>query len=1538
MTDADYFLDLSSPDPLADGIPSSVRPSTRRITKSHQDLSSFSAPRSSPRRGSRTQSPKKRTFQLNLGDDRSPQRIRVTVETADALKRDDVNRRLFPPSSPTRSARRRETITTTTVPLNDEPGTTPPRRGRQRRTSNGTPMPRGRKRAGTPIQRTSKHPRHEDDAPSSDAAVLNDASADMGADDNDEMPKSRTKPRKTPRKTPKKTPGKTPARASVPSSQVASSTTAKRRGRSRKASASNELDVTGTEPEIDSVTNSAPTLNSSIQPSLGESLDVPSDGVSSGHIENYSAHATLKAPPRRRSGIMSSLHPKTLKEPAGIGGSGGSPTYSLQGVGHDDDPMMSEDYQGMEPRSDSQSEEGEAIHDRQDTIMEASEFSMIALDSLPSFQASFHETTDAPSSDQHEMGEETSRIINETLESLRRSLQTETEEPPPAEVTVNDSRREENGNGDREDMLNQSTATENHDNGDRGLSRSSGALNPLPLSRQVLLGRGNVDDSFSTIPDSILHAATPGRLPMKLTASEEEHHAGQVSAYGDSFSEIPNDVLEAATPKPPGRMETLLRGSSADHEERHSGPRSAVRMSNTSYGSSRLPTPDETSSSNAGSKKTHEEDTEASVEPQEHMESTNRTEVPSSPPVKTRPRALDYGPSNLQRELNGAQNSQLSSSQRQSPNKTSSNQLPALEAPHPGARPSLSPIVRVGRTLQNVISDNSSPEGRESSLRSPFRGSVSSDHPRQFSVARSPSPSIRNRGVLNKSQPSRPNMERNLRRASQASLDLQDLSGLGGSKNPRTESPRGSGGLRPYDLAAPVDKPSTTSSTSIDLATNDGGSWAANGNSSRQMSDQQASSQGATHHSQNTTGIRDTGAGEMATAPSTDIDTERDDNRHDESMPDVDGDLGGNFEEHNDNDSDDDVDVWDIEASRTSPVRPETTHIAQKSSKSSKSDLPSLRRSKVPSPWRRNSRRLIYKDDIASSSQIEIEESSQSEIEEHPPVRSSQPPISQPQQDTQLPALDPEPVQKSPIQEEKPEKENTAFPNHSDDGFEEYAGPADFEEPDEDDNDLVHQEELGASERAEDGPPDLMDEEQMERDAQDELEDFYRTAAPHAQMDASERSLVAEQTIQTQTPKAQEKAAPPKPKFFNGFDILSFFSSPATLPRLKAPESKLPAPQNQPAISQPTLETRQPREPPKGLWSTGLFPSIPPNELRPNSERRSDPFSPSSALRSSDTVADTYEASVTASPASPASTLPATSAAPSTPEHQALPPIQQKRDFTPQPGQSKDSLSGPGPHVNSSSARDSDDDRDLEESSDEEESSGLTESSEYERVPPREKPSQWDRHLSPTKSSLRSPLKPAVPGRVVAFSNNTSSPSAQPQPQPQAQAKARNMLQDSDNAHNAVSPGPLRPRFEGKENQPLPPNTTQQMMKSTFANNNSLDEPNAAITETPPAQHSPAAEPVALSQTTWTRNHWTRLDELIQLRRGDPARFAQQTRRSASALLGKEVTAQGARLVLEAWHLDVVEAFRAEVGGWDDHALAKRVFALIIGAERRRAR
>ncbi|PHH65114.1 hypothetical protein CDD81_3245 [Ophiocordyceps australis] len=89
-----------------------------------------------------------------------------------------------------------------------------------------------------------------------------------------------------------------------------------------------------------------------------------------------------------------------------------------------------------------------------------------------------------------------------------------------------------------------------------------------------------------------------------------------------------------------------------------------------------------------------------------------------------------------------------------------------------------------------------------------------------------------------------------------------------------------------------------------------------------------------------------------------------------------------------------------------------------------------------------------------------------------------------------------------------------------------------------------------------------------------------------------------------------------------------------------------------------------------------------------------------------------------------------------------------------------------------------------------------------------------------------------------------------------------------------------------------------------------------------------------LSQTLWSRRHWLALDDTLQKRR--KGRFMETYERRSDFLLGRTVQSQGESLLLERWHLDCVDAFKARVGGWDESALAKRVAALIMGEERRK--
>lgn len=211
------------------------------------------------------------------------------------------------------------------------------------------------------------------------------------------------------------------------------------------------------------------------------------------------------------------------------------------------------------------------------------------------------------------------------------------------------------------------------------------------------------------------------------------------------------------------------------------------------------------------------------------------------------------------------------------------------------------------------------------------------------------------------------------------------------------------------------------------------------------------------------------------------------------------------------------------------------------------------------------------------------------------------------------------------------------------------------------------------------------------------------------------------------------------------------------------------------------------------------------------------------------------------------------------------------------------------------------------------------------------------RAASPSKSCLRSPLKPRTPGRVVEFTSSTASGVAPFQ----ANAGLQN------NANAAPAPKNIfasAPSFPGKENQPAPQSNNIDRSKQHSPMKTHIRHAQLVHQQQQNQQQQKTDSP--LSQTRWTRRHWILLDELLQTHRRGALEFelrhasalmASPRRRSSSRLLGKQVTSQGESMVLEQWHLDVVDAFAKEAGGgWPEDGLAKRLFALIVGEERRR--
>jgi hypothetical protein len=112
-----------------------------------------------------------------------------------------------------------------------------------------------------------------------------------------------------------------------------------------------------------------------------------------------------------------------------------------------------------------------------------------------------------------------------------------------------------------------------------------------------------------------------------------------------------------------------------------------------------------------------------------------------------------------------------------------------------------------------------------------------------------------------------------------------------------------------------------------------------------------------------------------------------------------------------------------------------------------------------------------------------------------------------------------------------------------------------------------------------------------------------------------------------------------------------------------------------------------------------------------------------------------------------------------------------------------------------------------------------------------------------------------------------------------------------------------------------------------------------AFVSSSPMPSSPPERP--LSSIIWSKDHWRLLDEIVQSWKPDKnspnteQRRRRNSTRVISKLLGKTVTSQGESMRLEQWHLEAVDEFRGHVPGWQEKIIAMRVFALLVGEERR---
>ena len=761
MADDDVF---SSPDPLNNSLDSSL---SRPVTRSQQSQRFVSLGRSS--------SPRKQTFELEVGDQKSPQKLFVTVESEQSAPR--ISRRLFTSPSPTPLIRRRERITTTTVALKgiDEDemgesdtlqstpalGATPKKRGRPRK-NESTP------KKATPVKKRSKTPARKTPRPK--ATTIAETPSEF--DSHKPTTNITTRGRRT-------------KKAIEEPASEASTATASKPARAKRTTKRKSV-----EDDTASVNQNSPPKRArrrleSLVPDEGANLvsadDEDLSSRSKVNSDEGPAKRPRKAAPESEGGDiwLDTLSDQTTPRPTKSrksrtlssiirGETSTAEEEDAEGQGHGygdlrDGPSDGDSQASRETTQQPESDigdmhgalgtgagdtdsvsEAESPKDGsgmdRDTIMQSEDFSMILMDSLPSVHdISAALAPVAEGDEEEELGDETNLVINRTLESIRQGMdsdKTEADEAEPehqsqVDHSIVDIETEVVEGSPEAPQVTQLSPSRSNAPLRSGSPRR---IKALPLSRQLLTFKAEQARSGAS-PQPLKFSPDRRSSRRSSTGPNEENS----NLYEDSFSEIPEAVLEAATPRRP--QATYMPGANGyptgdtdtvDEVEAEPTPKATAEASSIMDGNtrsvrseSRLPTPDDTPSPiNDGNDGT----SQAKAETHVHIEAVEDQD----PPILLTEQAESPQPSNEAEDV--ATESQGYNRQSTPPAATSSPRLPAIQDTntlYPGnpqgteRRPTLSPIVRAGRALQSVTSDHSSPMGQKNTLGSPFRASSS---------------------------------------------------------------------------------------------------------------------------------------------------------------------------------------------------------------------------------------------------------------------------------------------------------------------------------------------------------------------------------------------------------------------------------------------------------------------------------------------------------------------------------------------------------------------------------------------------------------------------------------------------------------------------------------------------------------------------------------------------------------------------------------------------------------------------------------------
>ncbi|CAL3963288.1 unnamed protein product [Diplocarpon coronariae] len=687
-------------------------------------------------------SPKKQTFELNVGNELSPQKIRVTVEAGETDAEDTCPYLNAGASSPTRASthRRRERTTTTTIPvkgLSDSEDAGPqactPKRGRGRPRKSGTPVAAKKaSRASTPLRKNRKSIDQADGADRED----NDYQFGKGVEISRGKRKSRSRSAKG---ICKSTPAvKEPDVSSKPRSRIVN-----KRGRGRPKSISAEdvevlenASTKGNDEESGFEDNDD---GGALEPIDLNTRDSPSAFPTSGSATAIGGEDTDVTIARfdpgnetpRRPGWSS---PHTIQPPNSRPRADNYPSPSVSPARstfsqHEDDDAPGfqrresyaerEDYDRDQFEAGDEDEAGD-MQDR-DTILESEGFSMISVDSVPSLREHFsspaHQDEKLPPSqvrkksflsiqaNENAHEDSSSRIPGKVLENYTHSQEAQN----PRLLTIRNTRQDDSFSSIPPEILEAATPARKNQVS-RLLSKTAG-----------------VDDSFSSIAPEILQAATPHRTELEKKSSTANLAVN--NNYEDSFSAIPPAILDAETPS------RALSSRSSEILE-VPAPRLSVSPSYVaSPAPSRLLTPEETPSpygeehdehDTRSNEKTSTSQSTRQVRTQEVLQDSSimSSHLPSSPPSAA-PRRYTY-------TAYLRQHRQLDPNLSQTPSIIFSS--PALPPPiqvgrealslapplEQSQRPTLSPTVRAGQMLQDIIIP-SSPRSSSQSLGSPFK-------------------------------------------------------------------------------------------------------------------------------------------------------------------------------------------------------------------------------------------------------------------------------------------------------------------------------------------------------------------------------------------------------------------------------------------------------------------------------------------------------------------------------------------------------------------------------------------------------------------------------------------------------------------------------------------------------------------------------------------------------------------------------------------------------------------------------------------------